>query len=200
MPLVRLLFDAFDYIVKCSFASYSLVHRTMITFAKLKSYETVSFTPPPRKKGGCQSRAFSRLIFSRLAVCQRCRNQPSPLLAAMFLRFLNFSPRVMPILTANCFIIFMKITQIQPCILWKTTPVANPLHKPARTLKHSQTPQCPCFIRAPPLPIHLPTFPSSSNPTPISRQHHVNTAPAPHPLTIEPNPAKSQVMGKRVHP
>ena len=89
----------------------------------------------------------------------------------MFLRFLNFSPRVMPILTANCFIIFMKITQVQPCILWKTTPVANPLHKPAHTLKHSQTPQCPRFI-------HLPTFPSPSNPTPISRQHRASTSPA----------------------
>lgn len=89
----------------------------------------------------------------------------------MFLRFLNFSPRVMPILNANCFIVFMKITQVQPCILWKTTPVANPLHKPARTLKHSQTPQCPRFI-------HLPTFPSPSNPTPISRQHRASTSPA----------------------
>lgn len=89
----------------------------------------------------------------------------------MFLRFLNFSPRVMPILTANCFSIFMKITQVQPCILWKTTPVANPLHKPAHTLKHSQTPQCPRFI-------HLPTFPSPSNPTPISRQHRASTSPA----------------------
>ena len=89
----------------------------------------------------------------------------------MFLRFLNFSPRAMPILTANCFIIFMKITQVQPCILWKTTPVANPLHKPAHTLKHSQTPQCPRFI-------HLPTFPSPSNPTPISRQHRASTSPA----------------------
>ena len=77
----------------------------------------------------------------------------------------------MPILTANCFIIFMKITQVQPCILWKTTPVANPLHKPAHTLKHSQTPQCPRFI-------HLPTFPSPSNPTPISRQHRASTSPA----------------------
>ena len=65
----------------------------------------------------------------------------------------------------------MKITQVQPCILWKTTPVANPLHKPAHTLKHSQTPQCPRFI-------HLPTFPSPSNPTPISRQHRASTSPA----------------------
>lgn len=96
----------------------------------------------------------------------------------MFLRFLNFSPRVMLILTANCFIVFMKITQIQPCILWKTTPVDNPLHKPARTLKHSQTPPMPTFHPHTPLPIHLPTFPSPSNPASVSRQHRASTSPA----------------------
>ena len=91
----------------------------------------------------------------------------------------------MPILTANCFIVFMKITQVQPCILWKTTPVANPLHKPARTLKHSQTPQCPRFIRAPPYPstcqrFHRPQIPHQyhTNITPISRQHRASTSPA----------------------
>lgn len=95
----------------------------------------------------------------------------------MFLRFLNFSPRVMPILTANCFIIFMKITQVQPCILWKTTPVANPLHKPARTLKHSQTPQCPCFIRAPPYPSTCQRFHRPQTP----HQYHANTMSTPRP-------------------
>lgn len=114
----------------------------------------------------------------------------------MFLRFLNFSPRVMPILTANCFIVFMKITQVQPCIPWKTTPVANPLHKRARTLKHSQTPQCPRFIRAPPYPSTCQRFHRPQ----IPHQYHANTAPAPHPLTIRPNPAKSLVVSKRVCP
>ena len=94
----------------------------------------------------------------------------------MFLRFLNFSPRVMPILTANRFIVFMKITQVQPCILWKTTPVANPLHKPARTLKHSQTPQCPRFIRAPPYPSTCQRFHTNITPTPC--QHRARTSPA----------------------
>ena len=36
----------------------------------------------------------------------------------------------------------------------------------------------PTFHPRTPLPIHLPTFPSSSNPTPISRQHRASTSPA----------------------
>lgn len=36
----------------------------------------------------------------------------------------------------------------------------------------------PTFHPRIPLPIHLPTFPSSSNPTPISRQHRASTSPA----------------------
>lgn len=82
----------------------------------------------------------------------------------------------------------------------------------------------PTFHPRTPLPIHLPTFPSSSNPTPISRQHRASTSPAhnqakpskitsheqksapiaaktteitPHTLTNGRNLSKSQIMSKR---
>lgn len=106
----------------------------------------------------------------------------------MFLRFLNFSPRVMPILTANCFSVFMKITQVQPCILWKTTPVANPLHKPARTLKHSQTPQCPRFIRTPPYPSTCQRFHRPQ----IPHQYHANTMSTPRPHLTRSRSSQTQ--------
>lgn len=106
----------------------------------------------------------------------------------MFLRFLNFSPRVTPILTANCFIIFMKITQIQPCILWKTTPVANPLHKPARTLKHSQTPQCPRFTHIPPYLSTCQRFHRPQTP----HQYHANTMSTPRPHLTRSRSSQTQ--------
>ena len=58
----------------------------------------------------------------------------------------------------------MKITQIQPCILWKTTPVANPLHKPAHTLKHPNAHVSSTCQR-----FHRPQIP---------HQYHASTSPA----------------------
>ena len=69
----------------------------------------------------------------------------------------------------------MKITQAQPCILWKTTPVANPLHKPAHTLKHSQTPPMPTFHPLANVSIALK---SHTNITPTPCQHRARTSPA----------------------
>ena len=54
----------------------------------------------------------------------------------------------------------------------------------------------PTFHPRTPLPIHLPTFPSSSNPTPISRQHRASTSPAHN----QAKPSKIVSHEQRAHP
>ena len=100
----------------------------------------------------------------------------------MFLRFLNFSPRVMPILNANCFIVFMKITQVQPCILWKTTPVANPPYinprAPSNTLKHPNAHVSSAHPLTHPLANVSIVLKPHTNITPTPCQHRARTSPA----------------------
>lgn len=80
----------------------------------------------------------------------------------------------MLILTANCFIVFMKITQVQPCILWKTTPVDNPYinpRAPSNTLKHPNAHVSSAHPLTHPLANVSIVLKSHTNITPTPRQH-----------------------------